>query len=268
MNNLTLGISPCPNDTFIFEAWITGLLSGAEHPHVTFADVQTLNEQAQLGAFDVVKVSCGCLSQLLDTYQILQSGGAMGFGCGPLLLSSTDEPFNPDVETWLPGRDTTASLLFSHWCTSKGFAAPQVHYALFDEVYRALGSGEARQGVVIHEHRFTWARDGLFLLQDLGAHWESATGSPIPLGVILARKDLGAERIGHIEEWIRASLAHAWERPLISTPFLTSHAQETSNDVVEAHVRMFVNDFSMDIGEQGKNAISTLLKIQAQRSTR
>lgn len=253
---LTLAISPCPNDTFIFESWVTGKLN-AEYevtPTTTFLDIQNLNEAAQSGTFDVVKVSCGNLHLLRDQYTVLRSGGAMGFGCGPLLLSNGRKEFDPNVETLLPGRNTTAALLFRH-------AYPhgaKVRYVLFNEVYRSLIGGNSEQGVVIHEHRFTYARDGLTCLQDLGAYWEATMHSPIPLGVIVARNSLGVDRITQIENTIRASLDLAWARPQLITPFIQGHAQETDAKVMEEHIRMFVNDFSREMGEQGEAAIQRL----------
>lgn len=256
--SLTLGISPCPNDTFIFEAWITGVLSttSREHtpPQTTFLDVQNLNEAAQRGEFDVVKVSCGNLPYLTQEYEILSCGGAMGFGCGPLLLSSSQTPFDPMVETWLPGKNTTAALLFKHWAPSSA----KIRYALFDEIYRALLRREAMQGVVIHEHRFTFARDGLNCLIDLGGFWEESMHSPIPLGVIVARKALGSKRIQEIEQTIQASLNNAWSRENLVTPFIRKHAQDTDAVVIEQHIRMFVNDFTRDIGPQGSLALDRL----------
>lgn len=254
---LTLGISPCPNDTFIFEAWVTGELQGGAWeppPHTTFLDVQNLNEAAARAEFDVIKVSCGALPALKNEYVVLPTGGAMGYGCGPLLLSHGSSVFDPQQETWLPGRNTTAAILFSHW---SGGAA-KVRYALFDEVYRALRAGKAQQGVVIHEHRFTFARDGLLCLQDLGAHWESTMNSPIPLGVILARRSLGDLRIHSLIQTIRESLRRAWMREELVSPFVRSHAQETDTRVMEAHIRMFVNDFTMEIGEAGLAALSRM----------
>lgn len=255
---LTLGISPCPNDTFIFEAWITGALSTTSDvipsPLTTFLDVQNLNEAAQRAEFDVVKVSCGNLPYLKKEYEILSCGGAMGFGCGPLLLSSSQSPFDPTVETWLPGKNTTAALLFHHWAPSSA----RIRYALFDEVYRALLRGEAMQGVVIHEHRFTFARDGLNGLLDLGGFWEESMHSPIPLGVIVARKTLGPQRIQEIEQAIQSSLHSAWYRKDLITPFIREHAQDTDPLVMEQHIRMFVNDFTRDIGPQGRLALERL----------
>jgi len=264
---LTLGISPCPNDTFIFEGWVTGKTQAdiITHniPKILFADVQSLNEAAQRAELDVVKVSCGALPLLLNEYQVLSCGGAMGFGCGPLLLSSGLQAFDPNVETWLPGKNTTATQLFKHWC--RGLlplgVEPKIRYAFFDELYRELCLGNAKQGVVIHEHRFTFERDGLTRLCDLGEHWESTTHSPIPLGVILGRKSLGEQTLQSIEATIQASLTWAWARESLITPFIAEHAQETSPEVMEAHIRMFVNEFSMKIGASGEKALKVLLQL-------
>jgi 1,4-dihydroxy-6-naphthoate synthase len=262
MKPYTLGISPCPNDTFIFEGWITGMTSSVK-PVTTFADVQSLNEAAQEGAFDVVKISSGNLCALGSEYQVLQAGGAMGYGCGPLLLGNGGASFDPAVETWLPGKNTTAALLFRLWCEKRfGLqASVLLRYEPFDAVYRALLLGQASQGVVIHEHRFTFKRDGLHLIEDLGAFWEAQTQSPIPLGVIVAKKSLGAERIVEVESTIRASLDWAWSRANLITPFIQSHAQETEQSVMEAHIRMFVNHFSHNMGEEGARALKVLREV-------
>ena len=258
---LHLAISPCPNDTFTFEHWIEGKLSGVPKPQTTFADVQTLNELAQRGGADVVKISAGSLRHVLTDYEVLRAGGAMGYGCGPLLLSSGNGPFRKELPTWLPGRDTTATLLFRHWFAATHGRGCGVDFLPFDLLYQGLLRGQVRQGVVIHEHRFTWRRDGLHLVQDLGAWWEEATGSPIPLGVIVARKALGAQRIADIEAVIRASLDAAWARPQLISPFIQALAQEPEPEVMEAHIRTFVNGFSADIGPEGEKALKILLEV-------
>ncbi|HSQ42737.1 MAG TPA: MqnA/MqnD/SBP family protein, partial [Fibrobacteraceae bacterium] len=159
--------------------------------------------------------------------------------------------------------DTTAAQLFHHWMRQRfPGVEPSTHYALFDEVYARLRSGNARQGVVIHEHRFTWQRDGLRMYQDLGAYWESVTQMPIPLGVIVMRETLGAKQILAVDSAIRKSLEWAWNRVAFVSPFVSSHAQAMELDVMEAHIRMFVNAFSRDPGTAGVNALRALWKAQ------
>ena len=256
---LRLGISTCPNDTFIYEALIAGIPGSPFRFDVTYADVQTLNEMVIRGELDVAKISCGALRRLDPLYRILDCGGAVGYGCGPLLLSSSSDAFDPSLPTELPGRDTTAALLFRHWAQGNvpAVSAP-VSYAFFNEVYDHLRLGKSLQGVVIHEHRFTWKRDGLHLLADLGAYWESTLHSPVPLGCAVAKTSLGKSVLAEIEAEIRRSLDIARNRKVLVTPFIRDKAQINDDSIIEAHIRMFVTDFSFSMGEAGKRALSRL----------
>lgn len=258
MNNpLRLGISPCPNDTYIFEHWIQ-----TDNLDVTYADVQTLNEAAHTSQFDVIKVSAGLLVNLnWNEWTLLPCGGAMGYGCGPLLLGNVPR-FSIDTPTCLPGPDTTAALLFKFWF-HKNFPnqTPSLQYQVFDKLYQSLLKNEITQGVVIHEHRFTWKRDGLHRFEDLGDFWEQETKAPIPLGVILARTHLGTSRIQQIQSQIQQSLQQARSRTHLVSDFIRKHAQETEENVMEDHIRLFVTDASMDMGEKGQKALETLLQI-------
>jgi 1,4-dihydroxy-6-naphthoate synthase len=258
---LKLGISTCPNDTFIYEHLIAGLENSPFEWLVTFADVQTLNEMVLRQELDVAKVSCGVLPLMDKGYQILSCGGAMGYGCGPLLLSSGNASFHSQLSTLLPGKNTTAALLFKYWILNTDQGTAECDYALFDAVYRDLLSKKAVQGVVIHEHRFTWQRDGLFLLQDLGTFWEQSIRSPVPLGCSVARKSLGLRTIEKIEHEIQVSLALARARPDLVTAFIRDKAQIAEDSIMEAHIRMFVTDFSYDMGTAGERAIQTLLRV-------
>ncbi len=257
---LRLGISTCPNDTYIYESLIFGQEGSPFEWRVTFADVQTLNEMVLQGALDVAKVSCGVLPFIQDAYRLLSCGGAMGFGCGPLLLASRKgESFRPDEETLLPGKNTTAALLFRFWASEMyGISRPKVSYAFFDEVYSSLCSSRNRQGVVIHEKRFTWAEDNLGLLTDLGAFWESRTSSPIPLGCAVAKKSLGEEAILAVEREIRKSLDWARSRKNLVSEFIREKAQIADDSVIERHIRLFVSDFTREIGISGQKALEIL----------
>lgn len=257
---LRLGISTCPNDTYIYEALISGLENSPFKWSVTFADVQTLNEMVLQGRLDVAKVSCGVLPLVQSDYRLLSCGGAMGFGCGPLLLSSRKgQLFAPDEETILPGKNTTAALLFRFWASeAHGISHPKVSYAFFDEVYSSLCSDRKKQGVVIHEKRFTWSDDNLGLLTDLGAFWESRTRSPIPLGCAVAKKSLGEEAILAVEQEIRESLELAHSRKKLVSDFIRSKAKITDDSVIERHIRLFVSDFTREIGNSGRKALEVL----------
>ena len=258
---LTLGISTCPNDTFIYEYLIEGLKNSSFEWDVRFADVQTLNEMVSRGELDVAKVSAQVYPKVEDCYRCLGCGGAIGYGCGPLLLSSESPVFNPQKPVTLPGKDTTAALLYRFWHSRTQSEPLSVRFALFDQVYRSLREKSSPQGVVIHEHRFTWKRDGLYLLQDLGAFWEQETGAPIPLGIAVARRSFGEDLILDIENEIRESLRLAWQRENLVTDFIDKKAQIESREVLEAHIRMFVNDFSMEVGERGKVSLERLWEL-------
>ena len=257
MQKLRLGISTCPNDTFIYEALVCGLFPSQFEWEVTFADVQTLNEKVLRGELDVAKVSCGVLPFIQENYQLLSCGGAMGYGCGPLLLSSEESAtFDASQETLLPGKNTTAALLFRFWFQkTQQQKTPRISYAFFNEVYDALCTKKQKQGVVIHEKRFTWKRDHLGLLTDLGEFWENETHSPIPLGCTVAKHSLGKSTIQSVEEEIRRSLDLAWARPQLVSNFIRKKAQIPDDSVIEQHIRMFVTEFTCNIGEEGKKAI-------------
>ena len=255
---LSLGISTCPNDTYIYEALVAGLKDSPFEWDVHFADVQTLNEMIMRGELDVAKVSAQVYPKIRKDYVCLGCGGAIGYGCGPLLLSSMSGAFDPAQETVLPGANTTAALLFRFWYGRKFGGSPQVRYALFNEVYSSLLDKSAAQGVTIHEHRFTWKRDGLHMLQDLGAYWEQETGSPIPLGIAVARRSLSYELVRNIEKEIRESLSTARKRSELVTPFIREKAQISDEKVIESHIKMFVNDFSESVGEAGEKALACL----------
>ena len=258
---LSLGISTCPNDTYIYEALIQGLENSPFEWKVHFADVQTLNEMVSRGELDVAKVSAQVYPKIEQDYVCLGCGGAIGYGCGPLLLSSVSQNFDPSLAVTLPGSETTAALLYRFWHSKTQKSPMSVNYALFDEVYRSLRAKSAPQGVVIHEHRFTWKRDGLFLLQDLGAFWEQETGTPIPLGIAVARRSLGFEKIALIEKEIRKSLHVANSRAEMVTEFIDEKAQIDDPEVIKAHIKMFVNDFSEEVGERGWASLRSLWRL-------
>ncbi len=258
---LKIGISPCPNDTFIFHALLHRLINDVSYEfEVTFADVQSLNEGAQAGDFDIVKISYGNLWNVQDTYGLLYSGGAMGYGCGPLLLSTKSNCFNMHIPVGVPGKDTTANALLRFWADREGVTY-KAEYAYFDELYRELLKGTRVQGLVIHENRFTYEKDGLYLVCDLGEYWEDKTSAPIPLGGIVIRRALGAETARMVDGLIRQSIEFAWKEPEMSAGFIREHAQETENSVVKSHIEMYVNDFSAHMGDKGEAAVTMLQQL-------
>ena len=258
MKTLSLGYSPCPNDTFIFYALTHGRIatpgfSVAEQ----LADVETLNQLAIDGQLDLTKISYHALGHLRDRYVLLHSGGALGRGCGPLVIApeKTSMQALHGKRIAIPGKLTTANLLLQLYGT--GF--DNLLVVPFDQIMPSLNRGEADAGVIIHESRFTYRESGFHEILDLGAWWESDTGLPIPLGGILARRDLGSETIRAVDEAIRASLEYAREHASEPRGYIRDHAQELDDQVIDAHIDLYVNDFTLDLGEQGVAAVKTLL---------
>ncbi|SCL55466.1 1,4-dihydroxy-6-naphthoate synthase [Micromonospora peucetia] len=257
----SLAISPCPNDTFVFHALVHGLVPGAPPVDVTYADVDVTNTAAERGAFDLVKVSYAALPWLLDDYHLLPCGGALGRGCGPLVLTRpnrSDRPGRADLSgatVAVPGDRTTAYLLFRLWAAERPPA--RIEVVPFHEIMPGVAAGRYDAGLVIHEARFTYPRHGLTALVDLGEWWEADTGLPIPLGAILARR--GAVDPQAAAGWIRESVRQAWADPAASREYVLAHAQEMEPDVVDRHIGLYVNEFTADLGDAGFAAVRALL---------
>lgn len=252
---LSLAASPCPNDTFAFHALVHGLVQGAPEVDLTFADVDVTNTAAERGEFDLVKVSYAALPWLLDTYELLPCGGALGRGCGPLVLTRGDRTDLTGATVAVPGERTTAYLLYRLW--SAAHPAARIEVVPFHQIMPGVADGTYDAGLVIHEARFTYPRYGLTALADLGEWWEGDTGLPIPLGAILARK--GAVDPAEATDWIRRSVSMAWANPDASREFVLAHAQEMELDVVQQHIDLYVNEFTMDLGHDGLAAADALL---------
>ena len=240
---LTLGFSPCPNDTFIFHALVHGLVASSclVLAEPVLADVETLNEWAIDGRLDVTKISCHALGHVLDEYRLLRSGAALGRGCGPLLVAR--RKFSPAElparRIAIPGRLTTAALLlklFSPGCVD---LVPM----RFDRIMPAVVTGEVDGGVIIHESRFTYRQYGLQCLCDLGEWWEEESGAPIPLGCIVARRSLGTEKLVQLERAIQTSVRLAFADPAASLAYVRSHARELDEQVIHEHIALYVNAF-------------------------
>lgn len=259
MSALSIAFSPCPNDTFVFHAWTHGLIEGAPRTSVTFADVDVTNHAAERGEFDVVKVSYAALPWLLDQYRLLPNGGALGRGCGPLVLTADGRADLNGARVAVPGERTTAYLLMRLW--ADGQQPASIDVVPFAEIMPGVRDGRYDAGLVIHEARFTYPRYGLTALADLGEWWESSTGHAIPLGAILARRDdsrpeLDPQRLAAV---IRASVEHAWAHPADSAAFVAAHADEMDPVVQQQHIALYVNEFSRDLGTEGYAAIEELL---------
>lgn len=260
---LTLGLSPCPNDTFIFDALVNGALdTGDLELEVFHEDVQTLNEWALAGRLDVSKISYGVLPRVADRYGLIEAGGALGRGVGPLLVARPGPDgraaFDPARMTVaIPGEQTTAHLLFS--LAYPGAAGKR--FLVFSEIEAAVARGEVDAGVIIHESRFTYRQKGLVKLMDLGEHWEARTGAPIPLGGIVVRRALGPAVAARVDALVRESLARSRARWPALSEYVRCHAQEMDEAVMRQHVELYVNDFSVALGEAGRRAVQVLLDV-------
>ncbi|MEV7174302.1 1,4-dihydroxy-6-naphthoate synthase [Streptomyces sp. NPDC093224] len=257
---LRIAYSPCPNDTFVFDAWAHGRVPGAPALDVTFADIDVTNGMAERGELDVLKVSYAVLPWVLDEYALLPCGGALGRGCGPLVLTREPGLDLAGRTVAVPSERSTAYLLFRLWAADVlPDGVGKVVVLPFHEIMPAVRDGRVDAGLVIHEARFTYQDYGLHCLADMGEHWESTTGLPIPLGAIIAKRSLGAERLRALAASARASVRMAWDDPQASRPYVRAHAQELDPAVADQHIGLYVNEFTADLGEAGYAAVRGLL---------
>jgi 5,8-dihydroxy-2-naphthoate synthase len=261
MNPLTLAYSPCPNDTFIFTPWVEGRIENAPAVVERLEDIETLNRAALAGEPDVVKVSFHAYGHLRERYCLLRSGGALGRGCGPLVVARRG--FSPDTLSGrtiaIPGALTTAALLVRLY--APGLRDENITVRPFHEILSAVRDGEVDAGVIIHESRFTYPRYGLTEVVDLGEWWERETTQAIPLGGIAMRRDLGQELIQRTDRALAASVDYAHAHPDDVWPTVRRHAQEMEDDVMQQHIDLYVNEFTRDYGAEGQAAIQYLLQI-------
>lgn len=266
---MKIAFSPCPNDTFIFHALVHGLIPGTPKFDVTFADIDITNTMAAgPNGPDVVKISYAALPWVLSNYALLPCGGALGRGCGPLVLTLHKSETSQNLallagkRVAVPSERSTAYLLFRLWAAQKvPGGVGEIVVMPFHEIMPAVRDGSIDAGLVIHEARFTYPLYGLTLLADLGNWWEEDTGLPIPLGAIIARRSLN---LNEISGWIRESVKYAWAHPEVSQKFVLEHAQEMSTEVAKAHINLYVNEFSEDLGDKGYEAVKALLSRAAQ----
>lgn len=261
---LTLGFSPCPNDTFIFDALIHHKIDteGLDF-EVLFEDVETLNQKALKGELDVTKLSFHAFAYVLDKYALLDSGSALGFGVGPLLICKKEniekvteklKAQSSNLKVGIPGKYTTANFLLS-------VAFPQLQnkqIMVFSEIEDALLNDEIDLGLIIHENRFTYQDKGLHKVIDLGSYWEEKTGCAIPLGGIVINRKLPQEIQEKVNRLIRKSVEFAFENPKSGVDFIRSHAQEMDEAVMYKHIELYVNQYSVDLGLEGRKAIDML----------
>ena len=251
---MKVAFSPCPNDTFVFHAWTHGLIDGAPPVDVTLADIDVTNTALEGDEFDVAKVSFAALPWLMRDYALLPCGGAVGRGCGPLVLVREDVPSLDGLSVAVPSERSTAYLLFRLWAS--GQRPARIDVVPFASIMPAVRDGGYDAGLVIHEARFTYPSFGLRSLVDLGAWWEADTGLPIPLGAILAHRSLDVAELVRV---VRASVEYAWAHPSASASFVAAHAAEMSPDVQAQHIALYVNEFTRSLGEEGYAAAEALL---------
>jgi len=261
---LTIGFSPCPNDTFIFDALINKKIdTGNLSFEALLEDVQTLNNQARAGRLDISKISYGVLPLVLKEYTVLNAGGALGKGVGPLLISKNDIPVTENINDKtiaIPGENTTAHMLFS-------LAYPKAQhkkFIIFSDIEEAVLTGKADLGVIIHENRFTYQQKGLKKVIDLGEYWEQQTQYPIPLGGIVMKRTFSNEFQKRVDGLIRESVKYAFSNYPILTDYVKQHSQEMEEKVMRQQIDLYVNDYSIDLGEAGKKAVKKLLSVYQQ----
>jgi 1,4-dihydroxy-6-naphthoate synthase len=255
----TLAYSPCPNDTYIFAALTNGLLDGAPLVEAHLADIEELNEAAARGTYELTKVSYGAIPYLMDRYRILPAGGALGRNCGPLLIARPDAsaPLFSEFarkRIAIPGERTTAFMLLQLALGTR----PKTVAMRFDRIVDAVAEGEVDAGLIIHESRFTYRDRGLIAITDLGEWWETMTVLPVPLGAILVRNDVDDAAAGELVKAIRSSLAFARDNESTVMPYVREHAVEMSDEVMRAHIELYVNEFTDDLGQSGREAVHAL----------
>lgn len=253
---MDLGYSPCPNDCFIFYGLAHGRVAPELNVNVRLEDVETLNQLARAGTLPVSKISYHAFFHLTHEYVMLPSGGALGFGVGPLIVSRRPLETLSQKHLVIPGGLTTANLLLK-------LSQPddvQITERRYDQIMPTVASGEADAGLIIHESRFTFAQHGLVQHLDLGAWWEAETGLPLPLGGIMAKRSLGASTLAALDEAVRSSLHYGYSHRAEAQPYIAAHAQEMSETVMQRHIDLYVNDLSFDVSETGERAVDELYR--------
>jgi 1,4-dihydroxy-6-naphthoate synthase len=261
---MKIAYSPCPNDTFVFHALVHGLIASAPSFEVTYADIDiTNNLSASSNELDIMKISYAALPWVLPEYKLLPCGGALGRGCGPLVLTAesgalSDASRLSGKRVAVPSERSTAYLLFRLWAAQNvPGGVGEIVVMPFHEIMPAVRDGQIDAGLVIHEARFTYPDYGLHMRVDLGSWWESDTGHPIPLGAIIAKRSLD---LSAVSAWIRESVEYAWQHPDISREYVMAHAQEMDPKVAQSHIDLYVNEFTANLGDDGYNAVTTLLQ--------
>lgn len=253
----TLHISPCPNDTFAFDALINGRIAHDFDLAVEYHDIEVLNKGVLRGEPDISKISYSVYPQIADRYVLLDSGSALGRGNGQLLVRRAGER-SPIRRVASPGLNTTANALLVRYFPNVEAVEPM----LFSEIAEAVERGEVDAGVLIHEGRFVYERRQLELVADLGQLWEQETGMPLPLGAIVAKRELGSGQIAAFEQLLAESVRYAMAHPAVSREFVKEHAQELEDEVIDKHIALFVNDFTISLGDEGRRAVERLTSVR------
>ncbi|MCA9837840.1 MAG: 1,4-dihydroxy-6-naphthoate synthase [Trueperaceae bacterium] len=251
---LSLGYSPCPNDTFIFYALAHHKLAPELHFEVELEDVEGLNQWAKSGKLDVSKISYHAYFHLTEDYVMLDAGGALGNGVGPLIVTKEKLNSLSGKRVAIPGGLTTANLLLR-------LSQPDdiiIETLRYDKIMPAVAAGEIDAGLIIHESRFTYPDYGLKKYLDVGEWWEESTGQLLPLGGIMAKRSLGKPLLDQINDALKASLDYSYENRAEAQPYIAAHSQEMSEDVMQKHIDLYVNTYSYDLGEKGKAAVRAL----------
>jgi 1,4-dihydroxy-6-naphthoate synthase len=261
---LSLGFSPCPNDTFIFDAMVHGRIDteGLEFDYI-LADVEELNQRAMRSELDIAKLSYHAYAYVAHDYLILDSGSALGFRNGPLLISKR-QILHDEIDSAviaIPGKYTTANLLFSIAWPNAGNKKEYI----FSDIERAILDNEVDAGLIIHETRFTYAKKGLIKLDDMGDFWGRHTGLPVPLGAIAVRRALDNETAVKVNRVLKRSLDYAYTDSLASYSFVAGNAKEMNSDVMNSHIRLYVNEYTLSLGTAGKAAVSRLYDLAIER---
>ena len=255
MKRLSLHISPCPNDTFAFDAIINGRIDHDFDLAVVYHDIEVLNEGVLRSEPDISKISYAVYPLVAEQYALLDSGSALGRGNGQLLVRRKGE--TGKIRTVAsPGLNTTANALLRRYFPE----VEEVQQMLFSEIAASVERGDVDAGVLIHEGRFVYERRNLELVADLGKLWESETNLPLPLGAIIIKRELGEDLISKFDKLLSKSVRYAFANPLVSRDFVKEHAQELEDDVIEKHISLFVNDYTISLGEEGRKAVDRLIK--------
>ncbi len=262
MKTISLGYSPCPNDTFIFYALIHGKIDTQKlRFQETLLDVETLNQKALNTELDITKISYHAFGYLREKYRLLRAGGALGRGCGPLVVSKNEYTMQElrGKKIAIPGRLTTAYLLLQIFDPAFGHQPSSIVVMPFHQIIEAVANEEVAAGLIIHESRFTYPSYGLKEIIDLGQWWEKETGLPIPLGGIIAKHSLGESLLEHINKMLRESVEYAFANRSKPMNYIKKHSQEMSGDVINQHINLYVNDYSIDIGQEGEKAVAGII---------